>query len=420
MRIEVFFMGSALKRNYHWIVAATVFMEMFIVGGVLNVMSSLFLIPVTDALSISRGVFGLAISAKSMSALFSNLLAGILFTRLGYRKLTPLFVLLFALGLFLLATVQSTPMLFAACLLMGICEGFISVGACARVIGAWFHKKHGLVMGAVTSATGLGGSLYSLILSALITSYGFEGAAIFCVVSVAASGLLLLFLVKSKPQDMGLVPYGEGHNHGLKAAEHHWMGYTTGQMLRSPVFYLLTLGTFLSCACASPFSTILTPHLQDCGMDAMAAAGVLSLLYILLAATKFLIGTLSDRIGPAKACMICIGICPIALTLMALVQGSVSAYITIALASVALPITALVAPLLVPYVLGFRSSSLGNGIMLAVAAAGTMLSSIAANYMHDAFGSYRLFYWIAAGISTLVVFIYLLMFKLSRRDHEKC
>ncbi len=412
-------MKSLLRRNYHWVIAATVFLEMLIVGGVLNVLSSIFLIPVTEALSISRGLFGLAISVKNMSALLSNLAAGLLFTRLSYRKLTPTFLFLFAAGLLLMATAQSTPILFASCLLMGLCEGFISVGACARVIGAWFHKKHGLVMGAVTSATGLGGSLYSLILSGFIRSSGWESAAVFCVVSVAISGLLLLLFVRSKPQDLALQPYGEGHNHGLKAAEHHWLGYTVSQMTRSPVFYLLMLGTLLSCTCASSFSVILTPHLQDKGMDPMAAAGVLSFLYILLAITKFLIGTVSDRLGPEKSCMICIAVCPVALCLMALIRGTFSAYIAITLASVALPITALVAPLLVPYVLGFRCSSLGNGIMLAMAAAGSMLSSIIANYMHDAFGSYDLFYWIAAGVSTLVVFMYLLMFRLSRRDKEK-
>lgn len=412
-------MKARLKRNYHWVIAAVIFLEMTIVGGVLNTFSSIFLIPVTQALNISRGSFGLAFSIKSLCALFSNLAAGILFTRCSYRKLTTFFLFLFAASLYLTSVASSLTILFVSCILMGLCEGFISVVGCARVVGAWFHRNHGLVMGAVTSATGLGGSLYSLILSAIITSSGWKNALFFCAITVAVSGILAMLLVRNKPKDMGLLPYGEGHTGNKKAPDHHWSGYTMAQMLHSPVFYLLMLGTLLSCTCAQSFSTILTPHLQDCGMDALSAAGALSYLYILLSVTKFIIGVLSDRIGPKNASLICLGACVPALCLLASVSGTVSAYVAITVASVALPLTALVAPLLVPYVLGYQCSSIGNGIMLAMAAAGGMLSSILSNFMHDALGSYRPFYWIAAGVSVLVFFLYLFMFSLSEKDKKK-
>ncbi len=412
-------MQTRLKRNYHWVIAVTVFFEMLVVGGVLNVMNSLFLIPITESLQISRATYGLAFSLKSVCALLSNVLSGILFVRLGYKKLTPCFLFIMAASMLLMANAQSIGAFFAACAMVGLCEGFVSVCSCAWVIGAWFHKNHGLVMGAVTSATGLGGSLFGIILATLIESSGWQTGALFCVISIAAAGLLVTLLVRSKPRDIGLLPFGEGHIGGKKAPGHHWVGYTTAQMFRTPVFYLLLLGTLLSCTCASSFSVFLTPHLQDCGMDPLSAAGVLSYLYILLAVTKFTVGTLSDKIGPKAASLICLGICPVALCLMAGISNTLTAYLSITVASLALPLTALIAPLLVPYLLGTRCSSIANGIMLAMAASGSILSNTLSNLMHDMLGSYRLYFWISAGVALCVFFLYLLMFSLSERDKKK-
>ncbi len=412
-------MRKRFGKFYHWVVAAVVFLEMIIIGGAINTFSSIYLLPITGALDISRGTYGLAMSTVSMCTLLSNLAAGVLYTRCGYRQLAPIFLVLYGIGLLLVSVAQGLVLLYAGCVLMGLCAGFISVTACARLIGQWFHRNHGLVMGAISSATGLGSSLFSFLLSSIIASAGYRSALYFSIAAVLFAAVLVLVLVRSQPQDMGLLPYGEGEISNKKANANHWSGYTMGQMLRTPVFYLLMLGTFLSCACASTFSSILTPHLQDKGMSAVDAAGAMGYLYLLLTFTKFFIGLLSDRIGPNRASLICLCTCIPALCLMASISGAATAYLAITIAAIALPLTALIAPLLVPYVLGYRCSSIGNGIMLAMAAGGNMLSSTVTNLVYDRFGSYSPFYWVAAAVAVLVLMLYLLMFKLSNRDKKK-
>ena len=76
-----------LKRQYHWVILVVVFLQYFISAGLMNNLYSLFLIPVTNELNISRSAFSLSTIINCIPAFFSNLLFGVCYFRYGYRKL---------------------------------------------------------------------------------------------------------------------------------------------------------------------------------------------------------------------------------------------------------------------------------------------------------------------------------------------
>ena len=61
-----------MKKNYHWLIAATALLQMFLIGGIYNNLSNLFLLPVTESLQISRSAFSLAVSMKGLFAFVST------------------------------------------------------------------------------------------------------------------------------------------------------------------------------------------------------------------------------------------------------------------------------------------------------------------------------------------------------------
>lgn len=68
-------MKKFLKENYHWIVAAVVLLMQFIYTGLVNNFSGYHLIPVSEALNISRTQFAFANTLRSVAGIFGNLFA---------------------------------------------------------------------------------------------------------------------------------------------------------------------------------------------------------------------------------------------------------------------------------------------------------------------------------------------------------
>ena len=416
-------MNAKIKNRYHWVIAAVAVIEMLVCGGIINSLSGLFLIPVTEELGISRGDFSMAISLSSMMGFLCNLISGVLFMKFGYRKLISVCLVISAAGLCLFGSSHGMLTLCVAALMLGTSNGLgITVGA-ARIVGSWFHRHHGLVLGIVTAASGLGGSLFSLVLSGLIEGIGWRKAYFSAAAFFVGTAVLVFLIVRSRPQDIGLKPYGEGYMPKRKSkpqkTDDHWLGFTFEQLKKKPIFYLLILGTFLSCGCSYMAFSVIAPHVQDCGMGAEFAATVQSVVLFGLAASKLGFGYLSDRIGVKASTMITLAANTASLVLLALVDGPVSAVIAALVFSLGLTLTGIVAPLLTPALLGYQSGGKAMGIVLAMAPASNMLASPLCNSLRDTLGSYVPVFWGTAAVSVGVIVLYLIMYAMSAKDRKE-
>ena len=161
-----------LKKHYHWIIAAVMFLMMAVRGGAANNLTGLHLIPVTEALEISRTQFSLAASASSLVSMLSAMVSGVLILRYGYRALLVVFLLIQAGAYGLMASAQNYTMLFAGFVLLGTTVGICGEAGATRLVSAWFHKYRGTVLGVVSSATGLGGSVMCIFRAAAIERSG--------------------------------------------------------------------------------------------------------------------------------------------------------------------------------------------------------------------------------------------------------
>ena len=108
-----------LKENYHWIIAFVGLVQLFTYGGIVNNFSGYHLIPVSEALGISRTQFALANTTRSFVAIFGNLFSGFLIGRIGYRKSAALCLCISTGANILFATMNAYWMLFVGCAAMG-------------------------------------------------------------------------------------------------------------------------------------------------------------------------------------------------------------------------------------------------------------------------------------------------------------
>ena len=62
-----------IKKNYHWIIAAMALLQLLIYGGAVNNFTGYHMVPVSEALDISRTAFSLANSLRATMGVVSSL-----------------------------------------------------------------------------------------------------------------------------------------------------------------------------------------------------------------------------------------------------------------------------------------------------------------------------------------------------------
>lgn len=410
-----------MKKNYHWLIAAILLLQLFVIGGIYNNLTNLFTIPVTESMQISRSTFALAVSAKGLAAFISTFFSGALLHRFGYRKIVAFLMFTNCLALVIMALSKNVIMLGVGIGLLGLGDGICLTAGPPQIVRRWFHKHQGLVLGCVSAATGLGGSALCLMFSGIIETKGWQSAfltsaAIFSVVAV-----LMFAIIRDDPEELGLKPYGEGqydHKKNVSFTK-KWEGFTMSQVVRMPAFYLLLLCCFLSCVCVYSLSLTVVPHLRNEGFSATQAATVQSILMLVLAGTKLGLGALSDRIGGKRITLICVGCMAASLSMMAFSNNYYSMLASVLLLACGLPLTMLTVPLLIPELFGYRTQTMLVGFFMSTASVATMISAPISNAVYDRLHSYRPMYTLSACIAVALLVLYGVIYLLVARSKKK-
>ena len=409
-----------IKKHYHWIIAATLFLMMGIRGGVGNNLAGLHLIPVTQALDIPRAQFALAGSACSVVAMLSTMFSGALISRYGCRSLMAVFLLVGATSTFLMGTASTYPLFFLGYALWGMTNGFCSDAISTRIVSSWFHKHKGAVLGTVASATGLGGSIVCIFQSAMIETHSYHASYYLSSALLVFCTLLVVVFIRKHPTEMNLQPYGYGQQveHTKREHEDHWQGFSMKQLVRTPAFYMMIVGTFISCVLPYLAFNVVVPHLRDRGLTAAQASSIQSIMLLCLAGSKILAGFLCDVIGARKVALLCMAFDVASMILLATVSGMTAAVIAIIIYAMALPILTVVIPLLGVSLFGYQAQSQFTGIFLSMVSAASIIASPISNAIYDKIGTYCPVFYAAAGISVLLMGMYLLMYRLADKKRK--
>lgn len=412
-------MRAKIKANYHWMIAAVAVTAMFVCGGIGNSLNSVLLIPVTESLGISRGAFSTVMVALNLTSVVLNLFSGILLLKLGYRKLISGAMVIATMGALLASVSNSLPLLCVASVLTGMYALCTGAGN-PRMLGNWFHRHYGLVTGVVTAMTGLGGSVFTLVFSDLTNQFSWRSAYLAVAVVFLLLAVLIAVLVRNKPEEMGLKPYGEGYipQNTKRESDDHWEGFSFEKLKKRPVFYIMIIATVLSCVCAYMALPVVNAHVQDCGLGADFAAKVQSVVMFALTITKLGFGYLSDKFGVKPMTMLSLAALTVALLLMAGIKDTTSAYVAALIFSVGLPICGIMPTLLVPSLFGYHASVQVMGIIQAMISVGNMVATPLTNSLRDVLGSYRPVFQGTALVSVAVMALYLVLFSQAKKDRR--
>lgn len=413
-------MRQFFRRHYHWVIALLAFLEMIAFGGLLN-SAGVYIIPICETLGVTRGSYSLATMPYSITCTLGTMFSGYLFQRFGYKKSAIVSLLIVALSLVMTATCKTLFGFGVSKVLLGLGYGVCFTAGAVRIVKDWFWKHQGLVVGIVTMSSGLGGSLLTVVLSSLIENYGWRAANMVTAVMMALIAVSYL-LIRNRPEEMGMKPYGYGSPQTVKKKvrqeDHSWPGFQFHELLRHPLFYIMTASTLITCVTLYLTSGVVIPHLQDVGFTQSEAALCQSVYMLALAAAKLLCGALCDRIGPKPVTILCMVCAVLGQGILSDTGNPVLCYVGVILFGVGLCMSSIMIPMLAAPLFGYQACLSVNGIFLAMASLASIFSSPISNLFYDKLGSYCPVFRVAAVINGVMIAVYFLMFALSKRERN--
>ncbi len=410
-----------LRTRYYWVIALVTVVALVVCGGIGSALSSVVRSSVTGELNIGEDQISLEVTILSGVGLIINLLSGVLFIKFGYRKLIFVCMMLSALGYMLGSFSNNLLGLCTAAVLSGM-YGVCNRSGTPRILSPWFHRHYGTIMGFITCTTGFGAALFTDIFQKTEATFGWRNAYRLASVSCLVVALLVLILIRNKPADMGVKPYGEGEltKNAKKSTRDYWEGFDMSVLKKKPTFYMMIVGTFLSSACVFMCFYVIPTHSKAIGMTAEEGATAQSLMFYGLGIFKLVFGYFSDRIGVKSMTMIALGALTTSMVMLASATGRNTMYAAAVVYSISLSLTIMVPTLLTPSLFGYRVGAKAIGVIMAVAPAANMVAPVLSGALHDKiFHSYTPIFRGTALASVAVIGLYIIMYIIANRDKKK-
>lgn len=412
-------MREKIRSHYHWVVAAVALLMVFLHSGAANNISSLFTLPITGALGITRAEYSVAFIANSIGGMISSFLSGMIFNRLGCRRAAVLGLLMASGGYLTLGLSQSYWMMFPACALLGASLGMCGTAGVTRIVGDWFVRHRGAVMGAITASSGIGGSAVCILQTLAMESASWRVALVVTAGILALMAVIAFVFIRSSPSDIGLKPLGEGEEivgKRRRISDRAHPGLDFARLKKRPSFYLMILCVFFSCFPHYCAFNVLVPHMVDCGLTSLEASSIQSVYLLSITATKFFAGVISDRFTPYRVEIFCLGATVLSLLLLPFISSPATAFSVLLLYAVATPVMTVMVPLLGFSLFGYKAQKNYSGIFISATYVASLLATPLTNALHEVFGSYRVPFFIAAGIAALAMVLFVVLHRLTDRD----
>lgn len=284
--------------HYGWVVAGVTFLTMLVTAGAVGAPGVLIL-PLQREFGWDTSTISAALAIRLVLFGLMGPFAASLMNRYGPRRIVLSALLLIAGGMLLSLGMSEVWQLV---LLWGVVVG-IGTGLTALVLGAtvatrWFTARRGLVVGLLTASSATGQLVVLPVLAALTESLGWRAALVLVCSLLALTGVAVLLLMRDRPEDLGLSPYGEAvpTDAPVPAANAGGAIAALREAARTRVFWVL-FSTFFICGASTNglIQTHFIPLCADYGIGAVQGAWVLAAMGAFDFIGTVASGWLSDR-----------------------------------------------------------------------------------------------------------------------------
>ena len=408
-----------------WIVAAGTSLYFLGIGSVFYGFSAFFT-PMVAEFGWSRAVTSGAYSLSRLEGGVEGPIIGWLIDKFGARKLIFIGVSLTGVGFMVLSRVNSALslyLIFGLLVTMGFETGFFH--ATTTATANWFIKKRSRALSFITAGGGFGGAVLVPFLALMITNFGWRWASIVMGIVVLVVGLPLAYVIRSRPEDKGLLPDGEAvvpipeaaaeaapidpDGQALPQTVDPEINFTVREAMKTGTFWTFVTAMMLRACILSAIVVHQIPHLVDVGISYEAAAGCLGTMILLSVPGRLLFGWLGDRFDNRYLLFVTSAIQAVGILIFIQVNTVWMAYLFAV-------IYALGYGGAIPLTLNFRGRLFGRkafatlgGMTSALTAVAAVAAPVFAGYVFDVSGSYKVAFYTFLGMVALSGVIFLLI-----------
>lgn len=300
------------KVHYGWVIVVA---GLLITGagiGIFNSCTGVFIKPVCEALGFARGQFTLYSSISTLVCVVLMPFFGSLFRKFGFRKVAIFGAVVCGMTLIGYSFSSQLWHFYVLAFISGIFVNGVGVMSVGILVNRWFIDKRGLATGIAYSGSGLLAAVLIPITSSFIESNGWQWSYRFLgIVSLVILISIILFVVRDKPEDMGLEPYREKSKTEVEtsAQEVESTGLTRQEALKTGAYWLLIIAVFGIALCQAGPHVHTVSFLSDIGYSDTYASSISSVYMLLLTASKIIMGFVFDKLGSLKGSLLIGGCC---------------------------------------------------------------------------------------------------------------
>lgn len=262
----------------------------------------------SSELGLSHAQHGFAFGLFSIAYSLMGAVAGAILNRAGVRAMVTGGLLATSVGFVWLSRAQNAVETYLAFgLLIGFGVGVSSIVPAQTLASNWFIRYRGRAIAIIFASGGVVAKLITRFDAWMLQQTDWRNVwLVFAGISVATA-LISFAFVRNRPEDMGLLPDGDGHPASAKAGPGaaspglapslQDLDWQVGDALRSPQFLLV-----LACAVAysTPWTVVVAhgaSHLVELGLEAGEAASIIGTM-ALVSVLGRLAGGIGDLLSP--------------------------------------------------------------------------------------------------------------------------
>ena len=283
-------------------------------GGLHQYGFTVFFLPVTQDLGLTRAATSLAFSLARAEGSLAAPIVGYFIDRFGPRPIMLTAALMAGIGYILFSWVNSYTtflIVYLGVISIAFTAGFVH--APTVIANSWFIRLRARAMTVVSAAVPVGGAVITPVLALVVTAFGWRWGAFLAGTLFLVVGLPLCVGVRRSPESIGMAPDGKP----LQAARnadgpskdptdlYDEPDMTARQAMRTVVFWLLILSMTARSAAFTTVTTHFIPMMVWKGLSQTEASVLLAGFAIFNLPIHFLLGWIADFVNKPKLIASC-------------------------------------------------------------------------------------------------------------------
>ena len=270
----------------------------------------LWFVAIERAFGWNRTQLSLAFAFTRVEGGLLGPVEGYLTDRLGTRRLVLVGLTIMGTGWLIFSQVSSLWMFYLAYIVVALGQGLGSWLPLTTMLNNWFNRRRAMAMGLANSSSRLGSLiLIPAIAWAIDPDFDRLGwsltAAILGIVAIVLA-FPLSRLIRNTPEEYGLLPDGQAHGPTARpgatgasqseAVETAQVDFTVKEALRTPAFWLISIGHGFTSMVLIGLMAHLAPMMTDQGYSLQTAAFVVTAYTVVSMVFQIVGGYIGDRV----------------------------------------------------------------------------------------------------------------------------